>query len=70
MGYGKNVHLIEVNNDLFGAVKAYSLTGANGEQLDRYVLCYSNMLVDIEFNWSLTEDQMSIVGEKLNGRTE
>lgn len=70
LGYGNDAQLIEVNNALFGAVKAYCLTGAGGEQLNRYILCYNNMLVDIEFNWSLTEDQMSIVGEKLSERIE
>ena len=50
LAYGNDAQLIEVDNDLFGAVKAYCLTGADGEQLNRYVLCYDNMLADIEFS--------------------
>lgn len=66
LGYD-DARLIEVNSDLFGAVNAYQITGANGEPFDRYVLCYTDTLVDIEFNWSLTKAQMSIVAEKLSG---
>lgn len=66
LGYD-DAQLIEVNNDLFGAVNAYQITGANGEPFDRYILCYTDTLVDIEFNWTLTEAQMAVVAEKLSG---
>jgi len=67
LGYDDG-QLMEVNNDLFGAVAAYQITGGNGEQFDRYVLCYEDKLVDIAFNWQITASQMAIVGEKLHGQ--
>ena len=68
LSYGNDTKLAEVDSALFGADKAYRLAGADGEQFNRYILCYNNMLVDIEFNWPLTEEQMSIVGKQLSGK--
>jgi len=64
LGYD-GAQLAEVANDPFGTIKAYRVAGPDGTLLNRYVLCCSDMLVDMEANWSLTEAQMAIVGEKL-----
>lgn len=66
LGYN-GAQLVEVSGDLFGAVKAYYLTGADGTSFSRYLLCYDNMLVDMECSWPLTEAQMALAGQRLNG---
>lgn len=50
----------------WGANAAYQLVAADGSALNRFVLCYENRLVDIEMNWTLTEEQKVIAGEKLS----
>jgi len=67
LGYD-NAQLVEVDSTLFGAVRAHRIAGAD-EPFDRYILCYSDTLVDIEFNWPLTASQMSVVGEKLRAES-
>jgi len=38
---------------------------AGGEAYNHYVLCYENKVVIFSPNWELTEEQMTIVGQKL-----
>lgn len=64
----EGVALSEVDGAPWGASTAYQLTAADGSFIDRFVLCYEDRLVDIELNWTPTEEQMVIAGEKLNIR--
>lgn len=48
----------------WGAEEAYQLV-LGGETTEQYILCYSDRIVEIGFNWELTEEQMTVVGEKL-----
>ncbi len=42
---------------------AYQDTGA----LNEYLLCYDDRIIEINFDWEPTAEQMAIVAEKLNG---
>jgi len=65
LGYDRG-RLDALDEDVFGAVNAYRVV-LDGRDMNRYVLCYPDTLVDIETNWSLTEGEMEIIGEKLMG---
>ena len=47
------------------AAEAYRLHFFDGTPRYRYLLCYENYLVDIQFDQELTEEQIAIVAEKL-----
>lgn len=49
----------------WGAEAAYQLT-LDGEALDRYLLCWPDRLVSLDFNWTPTADQMAQVGAAFN----
>lgn len=50
----------------WGAVEAYQVVDINDDLgMSRYLLCYEKLLVDIQFSWEVTPEQMAIVGEKL-----
>lgn len=51
----------------WGANEAYRLYDLEYGVENFYLLCYDNFLVEIIFDWEPTEEQMAIVGEKLNG---
>lgn len=51
-----------VDAGLWGAVEAYRAVENSGE---RYLLCYGDILADIQFSWEPTPEQMAVVGEKL-----
>ena len=57
----------EVDASLWGAKEAYRLYDLEYGAENFYLLCYDNLLVEINFDWEPTEEQMVIVGEKLNG---
>ena len=50
----------------WGANEAYQLK-LGGEMQQRFLLCYDNCIVEIDFDWDwqLTSEQMKIVAEKL-----
>lgn len=48
----------------WGAEAAYQLV-LGGAAQEQYILCYSDRIVEIGFNWEPTAEQMLIVGEKL-----
>lgn len=48
------------------AEEAYQLHWSEGI-LYKYLLCYEDRLIEIEFDWEPTEEQMKIVSEKLTG---
>ena len=39
----------------------------DGSYCNRFLLCYDDRIVVIDFDWSPTPEQMAIVGEKLGG---
>lgn len=49
----------------WGANEAWQLGGHDTGQSDRYLLCYADRIVEIFFNWTPTDAQKAIVGEKL-----
>jgi len=52
--------------DLWGAVEAYHVVNDGFDwETNHYLLCYPEHCVEIEFNWEVTEEQKTIVGEKL-----
>ena len=40
----------------------------DNEAEKEYVVCYGDVIVEINTEWELTEEQMGIVGEKLGGK--
>ena len=62
-----NGELVEGDGASWGADRAYRLVMDDGTEKDVYLLCYADRLVRIEFNWTPTQDQMSIVGRQLKG---
>ena len=57
---------IKIDATPWGANEAYQLK-LGGEMYMRFLLCYDNCIVEIEFerDWQLTSEQMKIVAEKL-----
>ncbi len=49
----------------WGAEAAYQLT-LDGEALDRYLLCWPERMVSLDFNWIPTAEQMAQVGAAFN----
>ena len=47
------------------AKEAYQLHWSESV-LNKYILCYQDRIIEIEFDWTPTNEQMSIVAEKLN----
>lgn len=49
----------------WGALEAWSVVDVNDDLgMNRYLLCYENLLVDIRFSWEVTSEQMAVVAEK------
>lgn len=48
-----------------GANEAYRLYDSNSGASNEYLLCYDDFLVEINFSWEPTVEQMAVVGEKL-----
>ena len=44
--------------------KRGSWAGMTPGRADRYLLCYADRIVEIYFNWTPTDAQKAIVGEK------
>ena len=57
--------MVEADAAPWGAGRAYQLVMDDGTEEDEYLLCYEDRLVQIEFNWTPTAEQMAIVGERL-----
>jgi hypothetical protein len=51
----------------WGAIEAYQLVSPSTGPRMKYLLCYTDRIVEISFDWELTPEQMATVGEKLNG---
>lgn len=49
----------------WGAKEAWQLGWQDTGQSDRYLLCYADRIVEIYFNWTPTDAQKAIIGEKL-----
>ena len=58
-------HYEEINAAPWLAKEAYQFHFSEGI-LNKYLLCYENRIVEIDFDWTPTEEQMKIVAEKLN----
>jgi hypothetical protein len=51
----------------WGAIEAYQLVSRGTGPRMKYLLCYTDRIVEISFDWELTPEQMRTVGEKLKG---
>lgn len=58
-------HYEEIDAAPWLAKEAYQFHFSEGI-LNKYLLCYENRIVEIDFDWTPTEEQMKIVAEKLN----
>ena len=58
--------LLETDAAPWNADRVYRLILDDGTETNRYLLCYDHVLVDIQFNWSPTPEQMAIVSEALS----
>lgn len=58
-----NISYKEVPATPWGANKAYELC-AYGEHVNRYLLCYDNMIVEFIPSWELTDEQVKTAAEK------
>ena len=57
----------EVDAVPWGAAAAYQVSMGTGE-LERYLLCYERCIVEIRFDWQVTEEQKAVVGEKFGSK--
>lgn len=55
-----------VEKEPWKADAAYRLYRGD-EAMNEYVLCYGDLILELNTSWELTEEQMSIVGEKIGG---
>ena len=58
-------HYEEIDAAPWLAEQAYQLHWSESV-LNQYLLCYEDRIIEIEFDWTPTEEQMQIVAEKLN----
>lgn len=56
---------VSVTDDNWGAMEAYRLYSSKEGDLNTYLLCYEDVLVQIEFAWTPTAEQKAVVGQKL-----
>lgn len=49
----------------WGAQEAYQLVNEDTGPWDRYVLCYEGRLVEIDFDWAPTPEQMAVAARRL-----
>lgn len=59
-------HYEKIDAAPWKAKEAYQLHWSDGI-LDKYILCYENCIVKIDFDWEPTDNQKEIVAEKLSG---
>ena len=57
---------LKTDSDSWNTNEVYQLYDAEIGPLNCYLLCYEDVIVEIEFNWELTDDQKHIVNTKLN----
>lgn len=60
-----NGHPTEEPAAPWGADRAYRLVMDDGFEHQLYLLCYENILLEIEFSWQPTAGQMRTVGENI-----
>ena len=56
----------EVDASPWGADQAYQIYQEEGYYLNWYLLCYDERIIDIQFDWEPTTEDMTIVNQKLN----
>jgi len=57
---------LKTDSDCWNTNEVYQLYDAEIGPLNCYLLCYDDIIVEIEFNWEVTEQQKVIVEEKLS----
>lgn len=64
--YEERDRLEEVDGSPWGAREAYRVVDVNEDLgMNRYLLCYEDVLADIRFSWEITPEQMAVVAEKI-----
>ena len=56
-----------VEKEPWKADAAYRLYRGN-EAVNEYVLCYGDLILELNTSWELTQEQMTVVGERIGGR--
>ena len=51
----------------WNAEEVYRLYDPEGAASEQYLLCYADRIVEVTFEWELTEAQKAVVGEKFGG---
>ena len=52
----------------WGAVEVYQLAYQDTGSLERYLLCYEDRIIEISFDWEVSEEHKAVVREKLGGK--
>lgn len=64
--YEERDRLEEVDASPWDAREAYRVVDVNEDLgMNRYLLCYEDVLADIRFSWEITPEQMAVVAEKI-----
>lgn len=64
--YEERDRLEEVDASPWCAREAYRVVDVNEDLgMNRYLLCYEDVLADIRFSWEITPEQMAVVAEKI-----
>ena len=49
------------------AEEVYQLAYQDSGTMEKYLLCYEDRIIEIDFDWELTEEHMNLVAERLGG---
>ena len=45
----------------------YQLAYQDSGTMEKYLLCYEDRIIEIDFDWEPTEEHMNLVAERLGG---
>lgn len=66
-GKSRDAAMRRIDEELWGADAAYRLY-QDGEAKGEYVICYGDVILELNPAWELTKEQMAVVGEKIGKR--
>ena len=49
------------------AEEVYQLAYKDSGTMEKYLLCYEDRIIEIDFDWEPTEEHMNLVAERLGG---
>lgn len=62
----RTAEMRRIEEEPWGADAAYRLY-VDGDEKQKYVVCYGNVILELITSWDLTKEQMAVVGEKIGG---